>query len=364
MKLWIQGNSPEESSLVRVMFYYEASEYVKDNMFYRTLCYDGILQVLPALELESTVYWENSQEGGVVSIGIKNKSNAMLPAFSISGLFCDSRTWFMEPVGDSTIPALPVQQELKLCFKVRNRHVADNAEDSKQCSQQHLQFEAEKMTSTTFDTTVKSIKVHKVCTDAANNSSKQSKFLTVALEWCLSKDERSCGQHYLSLQDISNEQYDLSNIGLNTKSNTALQDNSQSLAALHQLVKWKVLHETTVENDFAKSRLFVVPITVIVQNLYDCEVRVKLDGLDSGQNQVTNSPQFLWTSKSLSKFLLAPHDTRTISLNACFVTSGVYNLNSFSVWAVPTLIEDKTPLLPQNCQYSCLLTVNDNKGPS
>nr|CAB3267230.1 trafficking protein particle complex subunit 8-like [Phallusia mammillata] len=358
MKLWFQGSANTESSHVQIMYYYEASEYIKDNMFYRTLCFDGIVKMLPSIEMESTVFWENSQDGAVVSVDVRNKSVATSNEFCVSGVFCDSRTWLLQPIENTVLPTVPLKQELKLCFSVANRCSKENGHQENTTCQQ-LIFGAEKAELTGVDLSANSIKVKTVTKDGESNTYSNPKHLVVAVEWCFSNDSSRLGQQYLMLQEVSDQQYDLSKLGLGSSSNAALQDNSQSLAALHQLIKWKVMHDTHVENNFSSSRLCIVPVTILVQNLYECEVRVKLDGLDSGQNQIINGPQFLWTSKALSKFLLTPHGSHTISMNACFVLPGVYNLNSFSVWAVPTCIEDKTPLLPQNCQYSCLLTVND-----
>ncbi|XP_076818289.1 trafficking protein particle complex subunit 8-like [Clavelina lepadiformis] len=353
---WIHAPSSDNIHPLNLYFYYESAGNIDGQLKSRTLKYSNDVFTRPSLSVQPLVNWDNSRQGALISVNMTNISQSC--AFNGAKLLCSSKDWVLGAISQTPSPEIDVFQSAKVYFEANNIH--ENLEGN---LQKLDLLEKIGMTSSAFSVEGNNLSFKSVSDFGNILSPENPGYLLVALEWqARCQGETLVGQHYLHLSELVDSKVSLSKIGLLKNSNAA-EDSSQSLVALHQLVKWKLEFERSKQHDFITSGACFVKVKIVLQNQYDCELNVDVNGMDSNQTQTTGIPaastRFLWAGKCLSKFTMQPKKTHTVTMKACISSAGVYNLNSFSVWAVPTRIMNKIPLLPQNCHYSCLVTIND-----
>ena len=352
--LYIHAPPHEGKQTLNLMFYYEPIVSSKTGMKYRSVKYTIDLYTRPSLTIIPSVYHDNSQHGVVVSTEVKNVG--LHDRVTCSSVILSSSTWLVSTVADAAAEELQLNQAATLYFEIVDNNFVEGPAKQWQCISLINDARDEKLTSEPSSLPC-------YLYNGKITTPQQVDYLTIGLQWEANyKESSTVGQHCLHLTDLKSDTMTLEKIGINEDSNL-LSESSQSLEALHQLVRWKFIFKKLFEHDFNRSSLCFVPVAVELQNQYNCELVVNINGMDASQlqnigNQAANT-RFLWVAKSLSKFVLAPKQSFVIKMKACFSAPGVYNINSFGVWAVPLCVERNAPMLPQSCNYSCLLTVVD-----
>nr|XP_002129871.1 trafficking protein particle complex subunit 8-like [Ciona intestinalis] len=353
---WFQGTLQSGEQTVNLLFYYEPTKADSD-MLYRVIKYSNQISTTPSIDVNTVVLWDNSQSNALVSVNSSNLSKENSTDFTFKCVMSGSDKWCLKQV-TKTIPLLKFQQSVKLYFQaVDNSFTPPSTESEKSeihfTDQKVMDVQSPVQASWTLVSKEQEILQHK-----ENNK------LTVALEWSVQNTNQTCtGQHYIDMSELTTDATSAARIGLSENSDLIL-ENNESLAALHKLVRWDLEFKAIQTHDFSKSFLCYLPVTIQIQNLYNCDLSVTVDGLNSNQSQSTTGPIFLWVGKALSQFTLSPKSALTISMTACFPVSGIFNLNTFSVWAVPVHLGNSNPMFPQNCQYPCYATIQDKNSSS
>ncbi|TNM87661.1 hypothetical protein fugu_005882 [Takifugu bimaculatus] len=107
---------------------------------------------------------------------------------------------------------------------------------------------------------------------------------------------------------------------------------------LSQLVKISLHHPETYTHHFVQNSLCVVPVTLTLSN---CAM-AKMDVMVDLQHKPTSSESpdapisFTWVGQSQYRLHLQPEEVVCLTLRACFLQPGVYNLNTPRVFARPT----------------------------
>jgi len=362
--LWIQGGYATKPFLLHFLFYYEPPERRRGQMQYRTLKYCSRVGWSKSIDVTSSVTWDVCQTGATVAVNAKHLCPDSSKLFSVADVVCNSTDWSLVPIRSQSMQPLLAGQVLKFCFKVEHSTPCRRAGSLSATSglqRINLQGAAagdDASPGVVTDSQTLDVVLHGVGKDGTISPLSLPGYLKVAVTWTAAGSP-VVGQHYMRLRSLKSDVTSLAKLGL-LESPSDVMASSQSLAALHQLVKWSVEYGASAKHNFARSTLCVVPVRITLRNMYDCELRVKVDGLDANQNPTSNTLQFLWMGKVLSKFSVAAYSSKQLCLNACFAAPGVYNLNALSVWAVPAKLETISPLLPQNCQYACLVTICDS----
>ena len=353
--LWIHAPSIEGRETLSFMFNYEPEKAEVGQTRSRSLKYTIDLYTRQSLSLNATVNKDNSHQGALLVVEVSN--SGLSDSINLEKLLCSSSSWAVSSLTPVPSSHLEVGQATTVYFSVNDKYFVDANVNEFQCL---------KLDGSGDNSSANATKFLQLCT--YNKSGKILSppvidYLAMAIQWFAKSDKNTVlGQHYVYLPELKSNTDSLEKIGLSLDSDVMI-DSSQSLVALHHLVKWKFAVPHSHKHDFQHSGMCFVPVQIILQNQYNCELRISVNGLDLNQTQNIGNPaantRFFWTGKSLSKLIMQPKQCYTVHMQACFSAPGVYNINSFGVWAVPLKIEGKTPLLPQSCSYSCLVTILD-----
>ena len=354
--LWLQAPAVEGRQSLNLVFDYGSAETMEGQTKSRSLKYTIDVYARQSLSVNVAVHKDNSQEGAVLIADVKN--SGLSDSFTCAKLLCHSSSWLINEIASAAASSLEVAQATTLYFSIKDRNHTNDSSDFLQsvC----LNGYGEKNSP---ESNVSALKLCHYNRNGKVAPPPQVDYLTVALQWTAELVKNAVvGHNYLHLVDVKNNTNSLETIGIYTDSDV-VDDSSQSLVALHHLVKWRFQFSQTLCHDFQKSGLCFVPVKIFLQNQYNCKIRINVNGMDSNQTQNIGNPaantRFFWTGKSLSKFVMQPKQSYAVEMKACFSSPGVYNINSFGVWAVPLRIEHRTPLLPQSCSYSCIITVQN-----
>ena len=365
--LWLHAPVVEGRKSISLLFYYEGTDSFEGKVKYRSLKYVIDLYTSLSLNLSAYLNEDNSQQGNILTTEIKNCARS--ESFQCLTVSCTSSSWAIGKVAETKSLDLEAGESAMLYFNITDKLIFKTDVDDYQSiilSDDVPPHEpVPKDDSSTF------LKLFYYNKNGKLTSPRLLGHFTLALHWTAGSDDRLItGQHYLHLTELQNNARTLTKIGIHDESG-AFDDNNQTLLALHQLVKWNFKVNNCRSHDFLQSSLCFLPVTVVFYNQYDCALRISVNGMDTDVfdsnlaqtigNQAANT-RFLWAGKSLAKFIMQPKGSHSMEMLACFAAPGIYNINTFGVWAVPLKIETKTPLLPQNCNYSCLVTVHDSNS--
>ncbi|XP_047443113.1 trafficking protein particle complex subunit 8 [Mugil cephalus] len=108
-------------------------------------------------------------------------------------------------------------------------------------------------------------------------------------------------------------------------------------AELSQLIKTSLHYPETYTHPFFQNSLCLVPVTLTLSNCCLAHVDVVIDlrhkFTSSEAQEVHNS--FAWVGQTQYKLQLKPREVLCLTLQACFLQAGVYNLNTPQVFAKP-----------------------------
>ena len=356
--LWLQAPSFEGRQSLNFMFDYESVDSMEGLIRSRTMKYTVDVYTRQSLTISTTLNKDNSQEGSILIAEVKNSGSA--ESFTCEKLLCHSSSWIVSEITPTpSTNSLERGQTANLYISVKDGSFVNSSDDPLQSVA--LNGVVEKESPEAFTSPLH------LCNYNQNGklaSPPQVDYLIMVVQWTTKLVKNAVfGHHYLHLTEIKNNTKSLEKIGISDDSDL-VDDSNQSLVALHHLVKWKFQFSQSLRHNFQNLGLCFVPVKIILQNQYNCELRISVNGMDSNQTQNIGNPaantRFFWTGKSLSKFVMQPKQSYAVEMKACFSSPGVYNINSFGVWAVPLRIEGRTPLLPQSCSYSCIITVEDS----
>uniref|UniRef100_A0A671Y134 Trafficking protein particle complex subunit 8 n=1 Tax=Sparus aurata TaxID=8175 RepID=A0A671Y134_SPAAU len=108
-------------------------------------------------------------------------------------------------------------------------------------------------------------------------------------------------------------------------------------AELSQLVKTSLHYPETYTHPFVQDSLCVVPVTLTLSNCSLAQVDVIIDLRHKGTSPETLEvhSSFTWVGQTQYKLQLKPQEVLCLTLQACFLQAGVYNLNTPRVFAKP-----------------------------
>ncbi|XP_042370253.1 trafficking protein particle complex subunit 8 isoform X2 [Plectropomus leopardus] len=109
-------------------------------------------------------------------------------------------------------------------------------------------------------------------------------------------------------------------------------------AELSQLIKTNLHYPETYTHPFVQDSLCVVPVTLTLSNcsLAQVDVVIDLRHKSSSAESLEVHSSFTWVGQSQYKLRLKPQEVLCLTLRACFLQAGVYNLNTPRVFAKPT----------------------------
>uniref|UniRef100_A0A665T8A0 Trafficking protein particle complex 8 n=1 Tax=Echeneis naucrates TaxID=173247 RepID=A0A665T8A0_ECHNA len=108
-------------------------------------------------------------------------------------------------------------------------------------------------------------------------------------------------------------------------------------AELSQLIKTNLHYPETYTHPFVQNSLCLVPVTLTLSNCSPAHVDIIVDLRHKSTSpeslEVHNS--FNWVGQTQYKLQLRPEEVLCLTLQACFIQAGVYNLNTPRVFAKP-----------------------------
>ncbi|XP_075935366.1 trafficking protein particle complex subunit 8 isoform X1 [Anarhichas minor] len=108
-------------------------------------------------------------------------------------------------------------------------------------------------------------------------------------------------------------------------------------AELSQLIKTNLHYPETYTHPFVLESLCVVPVTLTLSNCSSALVDVLIDlrSKSSSPESLEVHSSFTWVGQTQYKLQLKPQEVLCLTLRACFLQAGVYNLNTPRVFAKP-----------------------------
>ncbi|KAK2815971.1 hypothetical protein Q5P01_026438 [Channa striata] len=108
-------------------------------------------------------------------------------------------------------------------------------------------------------------------------------------------------------------------------------------AELSQLIKTNLHYPETYTHAFDQDSLCVVPVTLTLSNCSVAHVDVVVDLRQKsvGPDSLDVYSSFTWVGQTQYKRQLKPEEVLSLTLRACFLKAGVYNLNTPRVFAKP-----------------------------
>ncbi|KAM8874029.1 trafficking protein particle complex subunit 8 isoform 2-T2 [Spinachia spinachia] len=109
-------------------------------------------------------------------------------------------------------------------------------------------------------------------------------------------------------------------------------------AELSQLIKTNLHYPETHSHPFVQESLCMVPVTLTLSNCSSAPVDVLIDLRHKSPSPecVEVHSSFTWVGRTQYKLQLKPQEVLCVTLRACFLQPGVYNLNTPRVFAKPT----------------------------
>ncbi|XP_041647295.1 trafficking protein particle complex subunit 8 [Cheilinus undulatus] len=108
-------------------------------------------------------------------------------------------------------------------------------------------------------------------------------------------------------------------------------------AELSQLIKTNLHYPETYNHPFVQESLCVVPVTLTLSNCSSAQVDViiELQHKSASQESLEVHSSFTWVGQTQYKLQLKAQEVLCLTLRACFLQAGVYNLNTPRVLAKP-----------------------------
>ncbi|XP_074492675.1 trafficking protein particle complex subunit 8 isoform X2 [Sebastes fasciatus] len=106
-------------------------------------------------------------------------------------------------------------------------------------------------------------------------------------------------------------------------------------AELSQLIKTNLHYPETYTHPFVQDSLCVVPVTLTLSNcsLAQVDVIIDLRHKSTSPESLEVHSSFTWVGQTQYKLQLKPQEVLCLTLRACFLQAGVYNLNTPRVFA-------------------------------
>ncbi|XP_076583417.1 trafficking protein particle complex subunit 8 isoform X2 [Chaetodon auriga] len=108
-------------------------------------------------------------------------------------------------------------------------------------------------------------------------------------------------------------------------------------AELSQLIKTNLHYPETYTHLFVQDSLCMVPVTLTLSNcsLAQVDVIIDLRHKSTSPESLEVHSSFTWVGQTQYKLQLKPQEVLCLTLRACFLQAGVYNLNTPRVFAKP-----------------------------
>ncbi|XP_041791493.1 trafficking protein particle complex subunit 8 [Chelmon rostratus] len=131
-------------------------------------------------------------------------------------------------------------------------------------------------------------------------------------------------------------------------------------AELSQLIKTNLHYPETYTHLFVQDSLCMVPVTLTLSNcsLAQVDVIIDLRHKSTSPESLEVHSSFTWVGQTQYKLQLKPQEILCLTLRACFLQAGVYNLNTQRVFAKPS---EQSGMCETSQQTACpaLIIINN-----
>uniref|UniRef100_A0A8C5EB03 Trafficking protein particle complex 8 n=1 Tax=Gouania willdenowi TaxID=441366 RepID=A0A8C5EB03_GOUWI len=363
LPLWLRGLDTDGVHEINFLFYYESSEKscrISHRVLRHTvfICASRSLSV-QASACRSSIPRHDSEEdedsrGTLVFVDLENinTSEGGVREFNIVQVSSSSPQWrlhkYINPKNDIDCK-LGSRERAKLCF----RATQCKPQQGTKCGENHPDYIVSSSTPCR-DFFFRCCRTSASQQDAAASSKLSSKDKCVPDNVCncvflqayVVEDNKQLileGQLHVALQTIGKEASSVINkeeaqemVLLKFKSEPP-PPVIQPPAELSHLIKTNLHHPETFTHHFAQHSLCLVPVSLTLSNCSMAHVDAIIDlrHYSSSETQEVHS-SFAWVGQSQYKLQLKPQEVMCLSLQACFLQAGVYNLSTPRVFAKPT----------------------------
>uniref|UniRef100_A0A3Q1HHJ5 Trafficking protein particle complex 8 n=1 Tax=Anabas testudineus TaxID=64144 RepID=A0A3Q1HHJ5_ANATE len=356
LPLWLRGPDQEGVHEINFLFYYESTE--KGNKIsHRVLRHTVFICASRSLSVQASACRSSASHhsldnkgncGTLVFIDVENinTSEAGVREFHIVQVSSSSQHWRLHKCinpGEDNDCKLTSRERAKLCFKATrctpyqgNLYWGKN----KKCSSSKTSSSSKSQTSVPTEDRISDVaNIIKKCNELDLN-------LIVIWKAYVVEDNKQLileGQLHVALQTIGKE-----------CSSLTLKEEAQEMvllkfkselpppvvlpsADLSQLIKTNLHYPETYTHPFVQDSLCVVPVTLTLSNcsLAQVDVIIDLRHKSTSPESLDVHSSFSWVGQTQYKLQLKPQEELCLTLRACFLKAGVYNLNTLRIFAKP-----------------------------
>uniref|UniRef100_A0A3Q1HHI0 Trafficking protein particle complex 8 n=1 Tax=Anabas testudineus TaxID=64144 RepID=A0A3Q1HHI0_ANATE len=381
LPLWLRGPDQEGVHEINFLFYYESTE--KGNKIsHRVLRHTVFICASRSLSVQASACRSSASHhsldnkgncGTLVFIDVENinTSEAGVREFHIVQVSSSSQHWRLHKCinpGEDNDCKLTSRERAKLCFKAtrctpyqgnlywgKNKKCCNFLSFTpcgdfffRCCQTSHQSNIASSKTSSSSKSQT-SVPTEDRISDVANIIKKCNELdLNLIVIWkaYVVEDNKQLileGQLHVALQTIGKE-----------CSSLTLKEEAQEMvllkfkselpppvvlpsADLSQLIKTNLHYPETYTHPFVQDSLCVVPVTLTLSNcsLAQVDVIIDLRHKSTSPESLDVHSSFSWVGQTQYKLQLKPQEELCLTLRACFLKAGVYNLNTLRIFAKP-----------------------------
>lgn len=389
LPLWLRGPDQEGVHEINFLFYYESTEKgikISHRVLRHTvfICASRSLSV-QAVACRSSVPPHQSQDdkgsgGTLVFIDVENinTSEAGVREFHIIQVSSSSQHWRLHkcinPAKDKDCK-LTSRERAKLCFRAtRCRPHQDTSDAVEKYTFADLNLGNERIISSStpcgdfFFRGCRTSESQRVYVASSRTSSSSKTLINEDRDSDITHIVKKCNELDLNIIVIwkayvveDNKQLilegqlhvALQTIGKEASSLTAREEAQEMVllkfkselpppvvlpsAELSQLIKINLHYPETYTHSFVQASLCVVPVTLTLSNcsLAQVDVIIDMQHKSTSTESLEVHSSFTWVGQTQYKLQLKPQEVLCLTLRACFLQAGVYNLNTHRVFAKP-----------------------------
>uniref|UniRef100_A0AAX7T8H8 Trafficking protein particle complex 8 n=1 Tax=Astatotilapia calliptera TaxID=8154 RepID=A0AAX7T8H8_ASTCA len=349
LPLWLRGPDQEGVHEINFLFYYESAEKGL-KISHRVLRHTVFICASRSLSIQASACRssvpphhcldEKGSSGTLVFIDVENinTNEGGVREFHIVQVSSSSQHWrlhkYINPNKDKECK-LGSRERAKLCFRATR------------CKPSEGTF-SEKTNPITYGASSRISSVN--LTDIAKECSELDLNIIVIWKAYVVEDNKQLileGQLHVALQTIGKEATSLTakEVPQEAQEMVLLKFKSDlpppvilPSAEFCQLIKTNLHYPETCTHPFVQESLCLVPVTLTLSNcsLAQVDVIIDLRHKSSSPESLEVHSSFAWVGQSQYKLQLKPKEVLCLTLQACFLQAGVYNLNTPRVFAKPS----------------------------
>uniref|UniRef100_A0A674NE51 Trafficking protein particle complex subunit 8 n=1 Tax=Takifugu rubripes TaxID=31033 RepID=A0A674NE51_TAKRU len=354
LPFWLRGPDQEGVHEIHFLFYYQNLDQVSKRSSHRVLRHTVFICTSRSLSVRASAcvsnvpqqqLVEDGSTGGMlifVDVENLNVSDTTVREFHIMQISSSSQNWCLckciNPAREEDCK-LGSQERAKLCFKATR------------CKQHSGNFYVYKRQKPVYLLWSQDCGFIFFLTFflSANKDVEKLTFsneldLNIIIIWkaYVIEDNKQLileGQLHVALQTIGKEATSLKTQEMQLlKFKSELSPPVVPSTELSQLVKISLHHPETYTHHFVQNSLCVVPVTLTLSNcaMAKMDVMVDLQHKPTSPESPDAPSSFTWVGQSQYRLHLQPEEVVCLTLRACFLQPGVYNLNTPRVFARPT----------------------------